>query len=392
MIHKPRFIDKIQRIHAGAIRLAKLDSAATATADGSFPVDAFPPGLAPMAEDDWRQFRMTAENAVKMVDKANVDLAAGKKLRGNYGHDRSGPIACQIVRAEISPGGGVRAFVNWTERASASIRAGEWEGTSPEFYARVIQDENGDPIEENGRVLMEPFELVGLALDNDPAMPTLAIAANTEPEQPEGAKGEPIMETKVLAAMLGLPETATNEDCKQALEAAAADKKTVECPKCGMKFKASAEKQHACEPVTIEAVAAAVLAHLDPKKLAAEIGAAAKTQALEAFRAEEHEKAVVQTVDAAIRGGRVKKSERDAALKVAKADLESFKTMTASMKVVAPVSPIYQAGGEATPGSIDENDPGNDEAFVEAAEKRATEKKIPIMQAAREIRAEAAAK
>jgi hypothetical protein len=200
------------------------------------------------------------------------------------------------------------------------------------------------------------------------------------------------METKVLAAMLGLPETATNEECKQALEAAAADKKTVECPKCGMKFKASAEKQHACEPVTIEAVAAAVLAHLDPKKLAAEIGAAAKTQALEAFRAEEHEKAVVQTVDAAIRGGRVKKSERDAALKVAKADLESFKTMTASMKVVAPVSPIYQAGGEATPGSIDENDPGNDEAFVEAAEKRATEKKIPIMQAAREIRAEAAAK
>lgn len=392
MIHKPRFIDKIQRIHAGAIRLAKLDSAATATADGSFPVDAFPPGLAPMAEDDWRQFRMTAENAVKMVDKANVDLAAGKKLRGNYGHDRSGPIACQIVRAEISPGGGVRAFVNWTERASASIRAGEWEGTSPEFYARVIQDENGDPIEENGRVLMEPFELVGLALDNDPAMPTLAIAANTEPEQPEGAKGEPIMETKVLAAMLGLPETATNEDCKQALEAAAADKKTVECPKCGMKFKASAEKQHACEPVTIEAVAAAVLAHLDPKKLAAEIGAAAKTQALEAFRAEEHEKAVVQTVDAAIRGGRVKKSERDAALKVAKADLESFKTMTASMKVVAPVSPIYQAGGEATPGSIDENDPGNDEAFVEACEKRVAEKKIPIMQAARELRAEAAAK
>ena len=331
MIHKPRFIDKIQRIHAGAVRVAKLDPAATAAVDGSFPVDAFPPGLAPMAEDDWRQFRMTAENAVKMVDKANVDLAAGKKLRGNYGHDRSGPIACQIVRAEISPGGGVRAFVNWTERASASIRAGEWEGTSPEFYARVIQDENGDPIEENGRVLMEPFELVGLALDNDPAMPTLAIAANTEPEQPEGAKGEPIMETKVLAAMLGLPETATNEECKQALEAAAADKKTVECPKCGMKFKASAEKQHACEPVTVEAVAAAVLAHLDPKKLAAEIGAAAKTQALEAFRAEEHEKAVVQTVDAAIRGGRVKKSERDAALKVAKADLESFKTMTASM-------------------------------------------------------------
>jgi hypothetical protein len=392
VIHKPKFIDKIQRIHAGAIRLAKLDSAATATADGSFPVDAFPPGLAPMAEDDWRQFRMTAENAVKMVDTANQAIAAGKKLRYNYGHDRSGPIAGQIVRVEITPGGGVRSFVNWTERASASIQAGEWEGTSPEFYARVIQDENGEAIEENGRVLMEPFELVGGALDNDPAMPDLAIAANTEPEKPEGAKGEPIMETKVLAAMLGLPETATNEDCKQALEAAAADKKTVECPKCGMKFKAAAESQHTCEPVTVEAVAAAVLAHLDPKKLAAEIGAAAKTQALEAFRAEEHEKAVVQTVDAAIRGGRVKKSERDAALKVAKADLESFKTMTASMKVIALVTPIYQAGGEATPGSIDENDPGNDEAFVEAAEKRATEKKIPIMQAARELRAEAAAK
>ncbi len=218
MIHKPKFINKIQRIHAGAVRLVKLDPATTAAADGSFPVDAFPPGLAPMAEDDWRQFRMTSENAVKMVDTANQAIAAGKKLRYNYGHDRSGPIAGQIVRAEITPGGGVRSLVNWTARASASIQSGEWEGTSPEFYARVVQDENGDPIEENGRVLMEPFELVGGALDNDPAMPDLAIAANSEPERPEEGKGE-IMETKKLAAMLGLPETATNEDCEKALEA-----------------------------------------------------------------------------------------------------------------------------------------------------------------------------
>lgn len=391
MIKKPAFISPIQKVKAGVVRYAGV-SLDNATADGCYPVDAFHAGFATMHEEDWRVFELTPANAAEMVAQANADLAAGKKIRGNYGHDRSGPIAAQVARVEFTAEGGVRQLVKWTERAQAAIRAGEYEGTSPEFLAKVVLDDKGNPKEVNGRVLMQPFALVGFALDNDPAMPELAIAANTEQEQPEGAKEEPIMETKKLAAMLGLPETATNEECERALEAAAADKKTVECPKCGMKFKASAEKQHSCEPVTVEAVAAAVLAKIDPDKLAAGIMDGAVAKAKEAIRAENHETACVAAVATAIMGGRVKKSEREQALKLAKVDLEAFKTMTASMKVVAPVAPVYRAGGDAAPGSIDENDPGNDEAFVEAAEKRATEKKIPIMQAARELRAEAAAK
>lgn len=378
---KPAFVDPIQRIHARVMRVAKLDPEAVAASDGSFPVEHFKAGLQDMAEDDWRQFRMTPENAVRMVDGVNAALAAGKQVRGNYMHERSGPISAQVIRAEVTAGGGVRSFVNWTSRAQIAIRKDanglrEYEGTSPEFYAKVVVDKDGNTVEENGRVLMEPFELSGFALDNDPAMPDLAIAANTESQQPDTGKEDLVI--KKLALKLGLPETATAEDVEKAFDA---------------KMKPAEKPKTEESAVTVEAVAAAVLAKIDPAGLAKEIRAAAVKEATEAFRAETHEKAVVESVDAAIRGGRVKKSERDAALKVAKADLESFKTMTASMKVVAPVTPIYQAGASVenpNPEGVKDEDLGNDEAFVEAAEKRSAEKKIDILTAARQLRAETA--
>ncbi len=350
---KPAYIDKVQRIHARVMPVAKFDAAATAGPDGTFPVDHFGPGLQAMAEEDWRQFRMTPDNAVHMVDGVNAAIAAGKKLRGNYVHDRSGPIAAEIVRAEVTAGGGVRSFVKWSERAQTSIRPDangvrEYEGTSPEFRARVVLDQDGTPVEENGRVLMEPFELEGFALDNDPAMPDLAIAANAESQQPGSGKEEPIMETKKLAAMLGLPETASVADMEKAMEAMKKTMQDMETAMKGMKGTAGAE------PPSVETLAAAVLAKIETAKNEA-IGAIDEKQ--RKIAAVEHEKAVVQTVDAAIRGGRVKKSERDAALKVAKADLESFKTMTASMKVVAPVAPMYVPGEGTKPAAAGDGVP-----------------------------------
>ena len=379
MIQKPKFIDRVQRVKAGAVYFAGL-SLENATADGYFPVDAFKAGMAEMHEQDWRQFELTPENAKEMVATANADIASGKpakKLRGNYGHDRSGPKAAEVKRVELTAEGGVRQLVQWTERAQADIRAGEWDGTSPEFYARVVLDEKGNPKEVNGRVLMQPFALTGFALDNDPAMPELALAANTEPQQPETGKEDLVI--KKLALKLGLPETATAEDVEKAL-----DEKLKSAPPPVV------TAPPAVDSAVVAAVAERVLAAIDPKKLATEIREGAKADAMAAIRAENHEVAVAAAVDLAIRGGRVKKSEREQALKLAKADLEAFKTMTASMKAVAPVAPLYTPGGTQTPGSVDENDPGNDDAFVEAAEKRAAEKKIPILQAARELRAEAA--
>ena len=383
---KPAFINPIQKVKAGVVRSAGV-SLDNATADGCYPVDAFKPGFAEMAEEDWRVFELTPADAAEMVATANADLAAGKKLRGNYAHDRSGPIAAQVARVEFTAEGGVRQLVKWTERAQTAIRAGEYEGTSPEFLARVVLDDKGNPKEVNGRVLMQPFALMGFALDNDPAMPDLAIAANTESQQPDTGKEDLVI--KKLALKLGLPETATAEDVEKAFDA---------------KMKPAEKPKTEESAVTVEAVAAAVLAKIDPAGLAKEIRAAAVKEATEAFRAETHEKAVVQTVDAAIRGGRIKKSERDAALAQAAgkcpkcatvnpAALESFKTMTASMKVVAPVTPIYQAGASVAnpnPEGVKDEDLGNDEAFVEAAEKRSAEKKIDILTAARQLRAEAA--
>lgn len=383
MIQKPKFIDPIQKVKAGAVRLASVSLEGPA-ADGTYPVDSFLPGMAEMAEDDWRQFELTPENARAMVEQANADIASGKpskRIRMNYAHDRNGPKAGDVARVELTAVGGVRSWVKWTQRAQAAIRDGEWEGTSPEFYARVVLDDKGNPVETNGRVLMQPFALVGGALDNDPAMPDLAIAASTETDTPENGQEEN-MELKSIATKLGLPEQASHQDVDKKLDELVTAAKAKPSPAA-----AAGEP-----PVTVAAVAAAVLAQIDPKKLAGEITEAAKTQALETIRAEEREKASVAAVDGAILAGRVKKSEREAALKLAKVDLDAFKTMTAAMKVVAPVAPTFVAGGDPTARSFDEEDPTNDEAFVEQAGKRAAEKKISILAAARELRAEAQAK
>jgi len=335
LIQKPKFIDKVQRIQAGAVRFAGL-SLDGATADGFYPVDAFKPGLASMHEEDWRQFELLPENAREMVATANADISSGKKkLRGNYGHDRSGPKAADVARVELTAEGGVRQLVKWTERAQASIRAGEWDGTSPEFLAKVVLDEKGNPKEVNGRVLMQPFALTGFALDNDPAIPDLAIAANTESEAPEQGK-EATVDMKKLALKLGLPETTTPEDVEKAL-----DEKLKPAPPPVV------TAPPAVDSAVVAAVAERVLAAIDPKKLATEIREGAKADAMAAIRAENHDAACSASVDAAIMGGRVKKSEREQALKLAKMDLEAFKTMTASMKVVAPVSPLYQASGDS---------------------------------------------
>lgn len=335
MIRKPPFISPIQRVKAGAIRFASL-SLQSAAPDGCYPVDAFKPGFAEMAEDDWRQFEMTPENAAKMCQQANADIASGrpeKQLRMNYGHDRSGPVAGKIMRAELTPEGGVRSMVKWTDPAQASIRAGEWEGTSPEFLAQVVLDENGTPVETNGRVLMRPFALTGGALDNDPAMPELELAATVEAARPDVAKEE-IMNKK-LAAMLGLPETASAEDVEKALEAK-------------LNPKAPPPAAGDPSPATIEAVAAKVLAAIKPDDLAKAMREAAVKDAREATRLESAEKASIEAVDAAILAGRVKKSERESALKLARVDVEAFKTMTATMKLVAPVTAIYKPGENPT--------------------------------------------
>jgi phage I-like protein len=376
-VKKPAFINKVQKIHAGVVRVHAVTADVSQAVDGAYPVDMFLPGVASMAVDDWRVFELTPSNAIAMVKDANEQIVAGKKLRYNYAHDSNGAIAGRIVRAELTQEGGVRAWVQWTDPAQASIRAGEWEGTSPEFLARVVQDEKGNPVEQNGRVLLRPFAVSGGALDNDPAMPSLALAANTEsqPERPEEAKEE-IMDKKKLAAMLGLPETASVEDVEKKLKAALTPGVLAPCPKCGeacalkgtcakcgaftadpedlneqqARSAATVHPPGALDKETVSVIAAAVLAQINPKELAKQIREASRADAEASIRAETAEKDCNAAVDAAILAGRVKKSERASALKLAKADVESFKTMTAGMKLVAPVSPLYRPGGTDAEG------------------------------------------
>lgn len=150
------------------------------TADGLARFLWFALGRPEMDEQDWRQFEITQENAQRMVDEGNADLVAGVEIWVNYGHDGSGPRAGDVVRFELGADGGVYGVVRWNEKAKASIRQTppEWKYFSPEFYASQVFTSEGEPVFENGRLILQPFHISGGGLVNTPAMKKLAVVAN----------------------------------------------------------------------------------------------------------------------------------------------------------------------------------------------------------------------
>lgn len=182
----------------------------------------FGPGRPEMDDQDWRQFEVTPENAVRMVAEGNADLAKGDpEIWVNYGHDSGGPRAGDVVRFELGPDGGVYGVVRWNENAKRAIRQAppEWKYFSPEFHAAEVLDGQGNRVLADGRVLFQPFHICGGGLVNTPAMKKLALAASAsqQPSPAEASRKEEPMKLPLTMKALGLADGASQEDVDTAV-------------------------------------------------------------------------------------------------------------------------------------------------------------------------------
>jgi hypothetical protein len=319
------------------------------TSDGIVRIKWFPLGFPQMDDEDWRQFEITPENALKMTERANAKLAAGKKIRLNYGHNGMGPKSGEATRFEADTTG-VYGFVKWTPAARAAIKSepSEWDGFSPEFFAeRVMNEEDRRPVMYEGREVLRPDEITGGALTNMPAMPDLGVAANKATSADADARigNAPSAETakneeidmalpKETLARLGLAEDAGPEDV---------DKKITELTD---KLAELTKPPEAVPPPPAQAAAGK---ETSPTGAAVAEMIAAGIKEADEKRA--HEQRITAALKLALESGKITAAMKPGAEKFAAADIEAFEKFVEAAPVLAPVGK-FGASGEA-PAKVD---------------------------------------
>lgn len=319
------------------------------SADGLARFPWFPLGKPEMDEQDWRQFEITLENARRMVDEGNADIAAGAEIWVNYGHDGSGPRAGDVVRFELGDDGAVIGVVRWNEKAKAALRLTppEWKYFSPEFFAAEVLDEKGERVFEGGRLLLRPFHIAGGAVVNTPAMKKLALAAHvsrgepgsgrshtpapvgstpttgTTPQnhspQQASRKEEPMKLPKTLKA-LGLADGASDEAIDNAVMAALEERDALKASTARPDVKALVREEMAAERESIRAEVKAELEKESAKK-ARETRAAALVKRLET-------------------AGKLVADNRDVLTKLAASDPDALEKLEPTLPVLASVAPV----------------------------------------------------
>ncbi|MBF0424151.1 MAG: phage protease, partial [Magnetococcales bacterium] len=276
---------------------------------GSFAaVDGRPGNTDPSTIDHWVMDEAAAGEVIEAF------RATPRKLVIDYEHqtahaEKNGmpaPAAGWITGLEWRPEQGLMAKVQWTDRAAAMIRAGEYQHISPVF----LYDQ------KTGRVR----RLLHAGLTNNPALPELGVvtarAITTEIEE------RPLSYTKIAEA-LGLPPEA--------------DEQTI------MNHIAASKKP---EPVKATAEAAPEAVRPDPvttetiRAMQAEI-AALKSQAVET----ELEGLMMQGVQ----DGRIPKSMEAWARSVGASSIEALKNYLASAQPIVALSG-QQTGGREPAG------------------------------------------
>ncbi|MFA6031165.1 MAG: phage protease, partial [Elusimicrobiota bacterium] len=313
-----------QRLDA-AIHLAE-------SSDGLARFPWFPLGRPEMDDEDWRQFEVTPENVRRMVDDGNAEIAQGEEIWINYGHDHSGPRAGDVVRFEVGPDGGVHAAVRWNDNAKSAIRQKppEWKYFSPEYHAVEVQDEQGNRVLVNGRVLHRPFHLCGGGLVNNPAMKKLAVAASASPHQPspaEASRKEEPMKLPLTMKALGLADGASQEDVDSAVMKVIQERDTVK------------EKLTAAASDVKAIVKAEVVAEREAMK------AEVRTEMAVEHAKKARETRVADLVKRADDEGKVNEDNKAQVQEMAAAAPDSFeKLVLPGLPVVAAVKAWFKAG------------------------------------------------
>ncbi len=267
------------------------------------------------------------------VDDESVRMILEKfKERGNdlvidYEHQ-------SLKGTEAPAGGWIRdiykgedalvAKVEWTDRAREYLKNKEYRYLSP--VVLVLRDSN------------RAAWIHSVALTNVPAINKMfAMVNSADPEdiaEFEETEGN-YMELKELVKILGLPETATEEDVRKAL--AAAGKKEEESGKAAAGESAKEESVPAANAVVLsllglkadaktEDVAAAVM----------ELKAGAGKDEMLALRAELEKRDAEAAVTAALKAGKITASQKEWALGDALSDMAGFEAFAEKAPVVVP--------------------------------------------------------
>jgi len=127
----------------------------------------------------------------------------------------------------LSPDGTLlQGLPRWSDLGHSLLTGGQLRRHSPNLNTRPIAGVGGDGSSPQQPLHVRPFQLTRLALTNDPAIftPDMVPIANSllplSPTPPTPTNNTTKnMDPKELAALLGLPETATPDEIKAALKA-----------------------------------------------------------------------------------------------------------------------------------------------------------------------------
>lgn len=159
-------------------------------------------GKIKFTEDRLKRFADSVNNRVREVDP-DIDFEH-KQFTGE---------AAGWVRSAVVTENGLKLSVAWTEKGATAIKNREFRYFSPEFADEWTNPKTGQKFED---------VLFGGGLTNRPFLKDLMpvnlseIFANTDPANPQdpttSKEGEDTVDWKKLRVMLGLSETATEED------------------------------------------------------------------------------------------------------------------------------------------------------------------------------------
>lgn len=274
-----------------------------------------------------------------LIDKQAFDLiTAFVEVRGNeihfdYEHaslqKEAAPASGWIKELTWEDGVGIKARVEWTEKATQFIANKEYRYFSPVFYIRKADK----------RVC----GLDSVALTNRPRTTNLTpILARIEADAgliapPKGDR-ENIMDREKLIAKLGLNAGATDEQIWEALGT------------IGVKAKQEVKTEVETKTETVEVLPKEVIAALgieensDKSVVVASIHAlkqhedhSVSREEFTALQDQLKERDATEVVSAAIASGKVAPAQEEWATKYAKDDLEGFKIFVSKAPVVVPV-------------------------------------------------------
>lgn len=263
------------------------------------------------------------------VDDESVELIR-KQFKGR-GLDLPIDYEHQTLKDIQAPAGGwikdiykgddaVIAKVSWTDRAKEYLKNREYRYLSPVVITR--------------RSDRKVVALHSAALTNTPAIDGMFAIVNSmdvpDLEDAFDDKEDEEMDLKKLAALLGLPESATEDDVERAITAA---RTAAEANKCG----SGADTKQVANSVVLSLLGLDESAKTEDAVTAImTLKAGSGNAELIALKNELEERAADDLVQTALKDGKITAAQKEWAKSYAKSDREGFKAFVAKAPVVVP--------------------------------------------------------